>query len=144
MSFIKPRMSEKSFALSQSTNTYAIDVPSEMNRYQVADAVKSQFDVEVKSVRLVNRKGKVKRVMNTTGKRSSNRKGTQADVKKAYVTLMPGSHLPFFAAAEEEIAKEAEAKAKAKKVDVKKAAKPAAKKTSVVKNLTGRSKKEDK
>jgi len=115
MSFLKPRLSEKAFGLSQTTNTFAIDVPSELNKYEVAAAVKKQFDVEIKSVRLVNRKGKVKRVMNTTGKRSSNRKGVQGDVKKAYVTLKAGSHLPFFAAAEEEIAKEAEAKAKAAK-----------------------------
>ena len=115
MHFVKPRLSEKAFALSQSTNTFALDVPSELNKYEVADAVKKQFDVEVTAVRLINRKGKVKRVMNTTGKRSSNRKGTQPDMKKAYVTLAKGSHLPFFAAAEEEIAKEAEAKAKAAK-----------------------------
>lgn len=115
MHVLKPRLSEKAFGLSQTTNTFAIDVPSELNKYEVAAAVKKQFDVEIKSVRLVNRKGKVKRVMNTTGKRSSNRKGVQGDVKKAYVTLKAGSHLPFFAAAEEEIAKEAEAKAKAAK-----------------------------
>lgn len=118
MHVLKPRLSEKAFGLSQTTNTFAIDVPSELNKYEVAAAVKKQFDVEIKSVRLVNRKGKVKRVMNTTGKRSSNRKGVQGDVKKAYVTLKAGSHLPFFAAAEEEIAKAAEAKAKtAKKAD---------------------------
>ena len=83
MHFVKPRLSEKAFALSQSTNTFALDVPSELNKYEVADAVKKQFDVEVTAVRLINRKGKVKRVMNTTGKRSSNRKGTQPDMKKA-------------------------------------------------------------
>jgi len=115
MHTLKPRMSEKSFGLSQTTNTYVIDVPSEMNSSEIANAVKSQFDVEVKSVRVINRKGKTKRVMNTTGKRSANRRGTQADVKKAYVTLAKGSHLPFFAAAEEEIAKEAKAAEKAKK-----------------------------
>jgi large subunit ribosomal protein L23 len=120
MHVLKPRLSEKAFGLSQTTNTFAIDVPSELNKYEVAAAVKKQFDVEIKSVRLVNRKGKVKRVMNTTGKRSSNRKGVQGDVKKAYVTLKAGSHLPFFAAAEEEIAKAAADKAKAaKKTDAK-------------------------
>ena len=115
MHTLKPRMSEKSFGLSQATNTYVIDVPGEMNTSEIASQVKKQFDVEVKSVRVVNRKGKTKRVMNTTGKRSSNRRGTQADVKKAYVTLAKGSHLPFFAAAEEEIAKAEKAAEKAKK-----------------------------
>lgn len=143
MSFVKPRLSEKSFALSQATNTFALDVPKELNKHEIASVVAKQFDVEVQSVRLVSRKGKVKRVMNLTGKRSSNRKGVQSDIKKAYVTLKAGSHLPFFAAAEEEIAKEAEAKAKAAKKTDKKAAEPA-KKASVVKKLTGRSKKETK
>ncbi|MBP9852399.1 MAG: large subunit ribosomal protein [Patescibacteria group bacterium] len=121
--FIKPRLSEKAFAQSQATNTFTVDVPVEANKYEVADALAKQFDVEVKSVRLVNRKGKTKRVMNTTGKRSSNQRGSQNDIKKAYVTLKEGSHLPFFAAAEEEIAKANEAKAK----EAKKADKPAKK-----------------
>ena len=133
MSFVKPRLSEKSFALSQATNTFALDVPKELNKYEVAAAVKKQFDVEIKSVRLVNRKGKVKRVMNTTGKRSSNRKGVQSDVKKAYVTLKAGSHLPFFAAAEEEIAKAAADKAKAAKKDA-----APAKKAGGLKKLVGK------
>ncbi|MGB4967103.1 MAG: 50S ribosomal protein L23 [Candidatus Saccharimonadales bacterium] len=124
MHALKPRMSEKSFGLSQSTNTYVIDVPSEMNTSEIANAVKSQFDVEVKSVRVVNRKGKQKRVMNTTGKRSANRHGSQADVKKAYVTLRTGSHLPFFAAAEEAIAKETAAKEKEAKKAAKQSDKP--------------------
>lgn len=119
MHFLKPRLSEKAFAMSQATNTYSIDVPTDVNKYEVADAVSKQFDVEVLRVRLVNRKGKAKRVMNTTGKRTSNRTGSQIDVKKAYVTLAKGSHLPFFAAAEEEVAKANEAKAK----EVKKASK---------------------
>ena len=137
MSVLKPRMSEKSFGLSQATNTYVIDVPGEMNTSEIANAVKTQFDVEVKSVRVVNRKGKTKRVMNTTGKRSSNRRGTQADVKKAYVTLAKGSHLPFFAAAEEEIAKAKETEEKRRKTE-EKAAKSSDKKPTGLKKLVGK------
>jgi large subunit ribosomal protein L23 len=146
MHLLKPRLSEKAFALSQTTNTFAIDVPTDINKYEVADAVEKQFDVKVKSVRLVNRKGKVKRVMNTTGKRSASHKGTQADIKKAYVTLAPGSHLPFFQAEEAEVAEVAKEAEKAKqpentekksaglkklvkKSDDKKAEKPAKKET---------------
>ncbi len=133
--FMKPRLSEKSFALSQSTNTFAFDVPSEMNTYEVAAAVKKQFDVEVKSVRLVNRKGKVKRVMNLTGKRSSNRKGTQSDLKKAYVTLAAGSHLPFFQAEEKEAA---EAKKKTEDGRAKTDEKPKATAAKGLKKLVGK------
>jgi len=115
MHVLKPRLSEKAYALSLMTNTFAIDVPAGLNKHEVADAVAKQFEVSVKTVRIVNRKGKTKRVMNTTGKRSSNRSGSQADIKKAYVTLNAGSHLPFFAAAEAEV--KAAAKAEDKKAD---------------------------
>ena len=115
MHVLKPRMSEKSFALSQTNNTFAIDVPAGLDSVAVKEAVEKQFEVKVAKVRMVNRKGKVKRVINVTGKRSSNRTGVKADVRKAYVTLAEGSHLPFFAAEENEIEdakKEAEKKAK--------------------------------
>jgi large subunit ribosomal protein L23 len=114
MHTLRPRLSEKAYGLSQATNTYVIDVPSAINKYEVADAVTKQFDVTVTSVRLVNRKGKIKRVINTTGKRGSNRKGVQADTKKAYVTLAAGSHLPFFEAEEKEAAEASKEAAKKK------------------------------
>jgi large subunit ribosomal protein L23 len=108
-------MSEKSFALSQTTNTFAIDVPAGLDSVEVKAAVEKQFEVKVAKVRMVNRKGKVKRVINLTGKRANNRQGVKTDIRKAYVTLAEGSHLPFFAAEEKEIEdakKEAEKKAK--------------------------------
>ncbi len=127
MHTLKPRLSEKSFALSQTRNTYAIDIPVGINKYEVAEAVEKQFDVKVSDVRIINRKGKIKRIINTSGKRSSNRQGVQNDLRKAYVTLAEGSHLPFFAAEEKEIADAAkEADKKSKKSD-KKAEKKATK-----------------
>ncbi|MGB4800783.1 MAG: 50S ribosomal protein L23 [Candidatus Saccharimonadales bacterium] len=142
--FVKPRLSEKSFALSQSNNTYVVDVPAELNSAEIAAQVSKQFDVTVKNVRVVNRKGKVKRVMNTTGKRSSNRQGTQRDVKKAYITLATGSHLPFFVAEEKEIAEAKKVDSKASKTKATESKKASEGKTSVVKKLTGRGKKESK
>ncbi len=115
MHYLKPRLSEKAFAQSQATNTYVVDVPSELNKHEIAQAVAKQFDVEVKKVRVVSRPGKSKRVMNLTGKRSSNRTGTQSDLRKAYVTLVKGSHLPFFEAEEAEVAEAAKEADKAKK-----------------------------
>ena len=135
MHILKPRLSEKSYATSKATNTFVIDVPSELNKHEVAAAVEKQFEVKVASVRTVNRKGKTKRVMNTTGKRYTNRQGVQSGIKKAYVTLVPGDSLPFFEAIEadeaqaakvtEQVAKASE---KAEKKEAKKDAK--AKKTS--------------
>jgi large subunit ribosomal protein L23 len=106
MHVLKPRLSEKAYGTAQATNTFVIDVPAELNKHEIAATVEKQFEVSVKSVRTVNRKGKAKRIMNTTGKRASNRKGSQSDIKKAYITLNTGSHLPFFEAEEAE-AKEA-------------------------------------
>src|SRR6185369_7222711 len=102
MYLLKPRLSEKAYAMAQATNTFVIDVPAELNKHEVATAVEKQFDVKVATVRTVSRKGKVKRIMNITGRRQSNRHGVQADIKKAYVTLQAGSHLPFFEAEESE------------------------------------------
>lgn len=119
MHLLKPRLSEKAYGTAQATNTFVLDVPSELNKHEIAASIEKQFEVKVKSVRTVSRKGKVKRVMNTTGKRYSNRHGSQADIKKAYVTLLPGSHLPFFEAEEAEAAEVAKTPTKAKKTDKK-------------------------
>ena len=119
MYVLKPRLSEKAYGTAQTTNTFVIDVPSELNKHEIAATVEKQFEVKVKSVRTVNRKGKQKRIMNITGRRSSNRHGVQADIKKAYVTLAAGSHLPFFEAEEKEAAEAVKAEEKAKKADKK-------------------------
>ena len=123
MHLLKPRLSEKAYGTAQATNTFVIDVPAELNKHEITDAVEKQFEVQVASVRTVNRKGKAKRIMNTTGKRSSNRQGVQSDIKKAYVTLKAGSHLPFFEAEEKEAAEAVKAAEKADKKTLKKAPK---------------------
>lgn len=101
---LKPRMSEKAYGLSQTRNVYIIDVPSELNKQAVAQAVKAQFEVTVASVRIVNAKGKSKRTIAKKGRVIH--KGHNVDVKKAYVTLAEGNSLPFFAAVEEAEEKE--------------------------------------
>lgn len=133
MHLLKPRLSEKAYAASTATNTFVIDVPTELNKHEVAAAVEKQFEVKVVSVRTVNRKGKTKRVVDTTGKRYSNRYGSQSAIKKAYITLAKGSHLPFFEAEEKEAVDAAKAEEKAKKSD-KKAAPVAAKTTAKIEN----------
>ncbi len=129
MYLLKPRLSEKAYGTAQATNTFVIDVPGNLNKHEIADAVAKQFDVSIVRVRTVNRKGKAKRVMNTSGKRSSNRAGSQSAIKKAYITLAVGSHLPFFEAEEAEAKEAVKAEEKAKKTDKKdvKADKPSMK-----------------
>ena len=39
MHVLKPRLSEKAYATSQATNTFALDVPAELNKHEIAAAV---------------------------------------------------------------------------------------------------------
>jgi large subunit ribosomal protein L23 len=104
---LKPRMSEKTYMLSQTSRTYAIEVPAAANKDSIAKAVAVQFGVVVETVNIVNVKGKTKRTVRKGGRPTT---GKRSDVKKAYVTLKEGNKLPFFADLEEEAA-QAEKKA---------------------------------
>jgi ribosomal protein L23 len=104
-----PRISEKGYKLSQERNTYIFEIPENMNRVEVAKAVKAQFAVDAVSVKIAVIKGKAMRFIRKGGKVNT---GTRANVKKAYVRLTVGQSLPFYAAIDEAI--EADAKAEAK------------------------------
>lgn len=122
---LKPRVSEKAYALSQARNTYVFDVAQNANKHVVARAVTAQYDVTVLDVNMINVKGKPKRTVRKGGRPVA---GRQADVKKAYVTLKAGDSLPIFAAIEEAEAKEAKTQEQLDKA-AEKAAKKADKKT---------------
>lgn len=110
---LKPRISEKTYMLSEVRRTYVVEVPGTANKDTVAKAVAAQFGVTVEGVNIVVVKGKTKRTVRKGGRPIM---GKRSDVKKAYVTLKEGDKLPFFAEPEE-----------TKKTD-KKAAKKATKK----------------
>jgi large subunit ribosomal protein L23 len=110
---LRPRLSEKTYGLSEQ-RVYVVAVPDSVNKHSVARAVEAQFEVKVAKVNILNVRGKSKRVVSITGKRMKNANGKRSDMKKAYVTLVEGHSLPFFAAIEEEEAKE---KATQQKVD---------------------------
>lgn len=95
---LRPRMSEKTYALSQLRNTYVFDVPQDANKHTVADAVAAQFAVTVTSVNILNVKGKAKRTVRKGGRPIA---GKRADSRRAYVTLQAGDSIPVFAAIEE-------------------------------------------
>lgn len=101
---LRPRMSEKAYALSEALNTYVFDIDGGINKHQVAGAVAEQFKVGVTGVRITNIEGKAKKAYR---KRGRNVSAKRADVRKAYVTLKNGDSLPIFAgmkeAAEEEV-----------------------------------------
>ncbi len=96
---LKPRISEKGYAVSERHNTYIFDVPTDANKFDIGNAVASQFDVEVIGVRVAGVPGKAVRAYRQRGRRSINAK--RSDVRKAYVTLKAGDKLPIFAAVED-------------------------------------------
>lgn len=119
---LKPRLTEKTYAQSNDS-VYVVDVDKSLNKDTIAKAITAQFDVEVKSVNIVNTKGKSKRTISLNGKRSTNSSGSRSDVKKAYITLKNKQKLPFFDAIEEEESKQAETQKQVDKAAAKNAVK---------------------
>ncbi|HSW98642.1 MAG TPA: 50S ribosomal protein L23 [Candidatus Saccharimonadales bacterium] len=96
---LRPRLSEKTYAVAVANLVYVFDVPADANKMTVAEAVAAQFDVTVKDVRITNIKGKAKRTVRKGGRAVA---GQRSDIKKAYVTLNKGQRLPFFDDPEED------------------------------------------
>lgn len=95
---LKPRVSEKAYALSEQNNTYVFDVPTAANKFDIAVSVAAQFEVGVTNVRVAGVPGKALRSYRKGGRRSIN--SQRSDIRKAYVTLKEGDKLPIFAAVE--------------------------------------------
>ena len=95
---LKPRLSEKAYALSEQLNTYTFDVPGDANKHSVADAVAKQYEVSVLSVRIAGVPGKAKRAYRGRGRSVA---AQRSNIRKAYVTLANGDKLPIFAGMEE-------------------------------------------
>jgi large subunit ribosomal protein L23 len=84
---IRPVVSEKSYAgIEEHTYTFLVD--KRANKTEIKEAVQQIWNVQVTSVRTLNRKGKVKRRRWTKGKR--------ADEKRAIVTLAEGDSIEIF------------------------------------------------
>ncbi|MDB5161327.1 MAG: ribosomal protein [Candidatus Saccharibacteria bacterium] len=96
---LKPRISEKSYALAEQLNTYVFEVPADVNKHDIASSVVSQYSVTVKAVRIAGLPGKTKRSFRRGGRNIF--KGSRAGIRKAYVTLAEGDKLPVFQAVEE-------------------------------------------
>ena len=95
---LRPRLSEKAYALSEKENTYIFQIPRTFNKQEIAEAVKRQYGVDVKSIRLAGAAGKTRRSIR---RGLSVRQFKRAGVRKAYVALNEGDKLPIFAAVEE-------------------------------------------
>ncbi len=84
---IRPIVSEKSYA-GLERNTYTFLVDQRANKTEIKEAIQKIWNVQITSVRTLNRKGKVKRRRFTMGKR--------ADEKRAIVTLAEGDSIEIF------------------------------------------------
>ncbi len=106
---LKPRVSEKTYGLSEIRTTYTFEVPGDATKHTVARAVAAQFEATVTNVNIVNVKGKAKRTVRKGGRPTM---GKRSDIKKAYVTLKEGDKLPIFVTEEDEKAAKKDKKEK--------------------------------
>lgn len=84
----RPLVTEKGTKQKEQSNQLAFEVDRRANKIQVRNAVESIFKVKVLNVRVMNIKGKERRVGRNVGRR--------ADWKKAIVRLAPGENIEFF------------------------------------------------
>jgi large subunit ribosomal protein L23 len=78
----KPHVSEKTTDLIQNHNTYVFEVDPEATKTDIREAITSIWNVRVDSIRIVNVRGKVKRLGRI--------QGASRSWKKAIVSLREG------------------------------------------------------
>lgn len=84
---LAPQISEKATWLAEKSNQVVFLVARDATKPEIKAAVEMLFKVQVKSVRVANLKGKIKRFGRVLGRRS--------DQRKAYVSLQPGQEINF-------------------------------------------------
>ena len=84
----RPLVTEKSTGLRETGNVIAFEVDPNANKIDVKRAVEDLFKVKVEEVRLLNVRGKMKRMGKFAGRRR--------DWRKAYVRLRAGEKAPEF------------------------------------------------
>ena len=84
---LAPHVSEKATNVADKHGQYVFRVAPDATKPEIKAAVEALFEVKVQSVQTVNIKGKTKRTARGMGKRN--------DVRKAYVSLVPGQDIDF-------------------------------------------------
>jgi len=84
----RPLVTEKGTKQKEQSNQLAFEVDRRANKILVRNAIENIFKVKVVSVRMMNVKGKERRVGRNVGRK--------ADWKKAIVRLAPGENIEFF------------------------------------------------
>lgn len=111
LTLVTPRATEKAYRLITTQNTYVFDVPTNVNKNEIASAVEAQFDgTKVANVKTLVQNGKAVRF--SRGKNRYPGTTTRQDTKKAYVTLSEGAIKVF---EQEEVKEDKKAKSEEKK-----------------------------
>jgi len=84
----RPLITEKGTRQKEQSNQLVFEVDRRANKILVRNAIESIFKVKVLKVRVMNVKGKERRVGRNVGR--------TADWKKAIVRLAPGENIEFF------------------------------------------------
>ena len=84
----RPLVTEKSTILREGGNVLSFEIDPAANKIDVRRAVEQLFKVKVAEVRVLNIRGKMKRMGRFVGKRN--------DLRKAYVRLQAGEKTPDF------------------------------------------------
>lgn len=84
----KPLITEKGTKQKEQSNQFAFEVDRRANKILIQEAIERIFKVKVSSVRVMNIKGRERRVGRNVGR--------TADWKKAIVRLAPGEKIEFF------------------------------------------------
>jgi large subunit ribosomal protein L23 len=83
-----PMLTEKAYQLKEASNQYMFEVSKSANKPEIKRAVEELYKVTVLDVRVINLKGKIRRVRRAPGRTRSR--------KKALVRLKPGDSIPTF------------------------------------------------
>jgi large subunit ribosomal protein L23 len=81
----KPLFTEKGMDMKERENKVVVEVASDANKHEIKDAMEEIFKVKVDKVATFNRRGKIKRLGKSVGRRP--------DRKKAIITLKKGEKL---------------------------------------------------
>lgn len=89
----RPIVTEKAMKLGE-FGQYVFEVDKNANKIQIRKAIEDMFEVNIRSIRTVNVKGKVKARLTRKGYM----RGKTASFKKAYITLKEGQTIDVVSA----------------------------------------------
>ena len=92
---IRPLLTEKMSFLEETQQKYAFQVSMDSNKIEIKNAIQNKFDVKIKKVATMRRKGKQKRTTVRSGGRVIRTQGRTSNWKRAIVTLKEGFSIDF-------------------------------------------------